>query len=82
MNKEQVQELIEDMLEYYYPEKFRFKYSRKQQEAMVHFNKGLITAMERVLHFANAEDKENLVQWTRDKIAKRNEEDEEEENEY
>ena len=72
MNKEQVQELIEDMLEHYYPEKFRFKYSRDQQEAMVHFNKGLVKAMECVLQYADDE----LVQWTQDKIAERREEEE------
>lgn len=68
MSNEQLRPIIDEILGYYFNQKTRMNWSTKVQNNMVGQNQGLRNACSAVISFA--EDEDELVEYTRDKIKK------------
>lgn len=66
MTNEQLKPMIDEILGYYFNQKTRMNYGRKEQADMVGQNRGLRNACSAVIGFSDNEDE--LVEYTRNKI--------------
>ena len=66
MANEQLKPIIDEVLGYYFNQRTRLNYDRKIQQNMVGQNQGLKNACSAVISFA--EDEDELVEYTRNKI--------------
>ena len=66
MSNEQLRPIIDEILGYYFNQKTRMNWSAKVQNDMVGQNRGLRNACSAVISFA--EDEDELVEYTRNKI--------------
>lgn len=58
--------IIDDILDYYFNENTRMQYITSIQKEMINQNQGLINAINSIIRFAN--DKDELVKYTKEKI--------------